>query len=64
MAGGAAVAVVPAALLSPVKLRPRGGCVVIKVDLQDTELVGPGIAEDPEVVAALLLVVPRVADTS
>ncbi len=29
-----------------------------EVDLQDTELVDPGVAEDPEVVAALLLVIP------
>ena len=29
-----------------------------EVDLEDAELVGPGVAEDPEVVAAFLLVVP------
>ncbi len=38
-----------------------GGCVddeVGEVDLEDAELVVPGVAEDPEVVAAFLLVVP------
>jgi hypothetical protein len=34
------------------------GEYVREVDLEDAELVGPGIAEDPEVVAAFLLMVP------
>jgi hypothetical protein len=41
-------------------LRPRRALSeqLREVDLENAELVGPWVAEDPEVVAALLLVVP------